>query len=158
VVGVNVTAIVQLAPDATELPHVVTYEKSPLTVPVNNSGSPPVFDTRTSCAGADVATVCDPNVSVAGNTAIADAGKADTRTIVCPRAAAAIAPATTQAVGFRCVRCRAATIIAIVSIQSSIGAASGRIQLKKMSRSRSEPTTGSSEDAVVEQVSTDFTY
>ena len=75
-VGVNVTATVHVSPDASALPHVVTCANSPLTDTVMVSGSPPVFDTRTSCEGAVVDTVCDPNVNDPGKIAIADAGAA----------------------------------------------------------------------------------
>ena len=76
-VGVNVTATVHVSPDASALPQVVTCEKSPLTDTVMLSGSAPVFDIRTNCAGAVVDTVCDPNVNDPGKIAIADAGAAD---------------------------------------------------------------------------------
>src|SRR5262245_33287137 len=92
--GVKVTATVHDAPDASVEPHVLTWLKSPAVDTVSVMSSAPVFEMRTSCAGAVVDTVCEPNVTVAGKIAMADAGAAaETRTSVNPRTNADNAPA-----------------------------------------------------------------
>ena len=69
--GVNVTAILQLAPAANEVPQLLTAAKSPVgAMLVIASASTPVLVSATSCAGEVVLMVCAPNVSADGKTAI----------------------------------------------------------------------------------------
>ena len=70
-VGVKLTETAQLAPDATVDPQLLTTAKSPDGVMlVILSTSTPVLVTDTSCAGEVVLSVCAPNVSADGRTAM----------------------------------------------------------------------------------------
>src|SRR5947209_6341784 len=78
--GVNVTAMLQLAPAATDVPQLFTAAKSPLGVMlVIASGSPPVLVSDTSCAGDVVLSVWAPNVSDDGKIPIPEASGEFTR-------------------------------------------------------------------------------
>src|SRR5262245_15108155 len=155
-VGVNATATVHDSEDPSVAPQVVTWLlKSPLVVMVNVIASAPVFEMRTSCAGAEVATVCDPNVSVAGNTAMADAGAAaDTPTSVCATASADSVPATNSAGRNRRRQRTATTPVARARHHSANGG--GAVTRNPLGASTGPfPVGGAIEDAVVDSVSTD---
>lgn len=154
-VGVNVTATVHVSLDA-RLVQVDTCAKSPLTDIVSVSGSAPVFVTFTSCAGAVVDTVCDPNVNVPGKTAIADAGAAaDARLSVCPIPTAITTPATRNAGRYLRILAAAARTAVAANHQSINGdGIAGRGQ--RNASSRGPPALGgASDDEVVEMVMVD---
>jgi hypothetical protein len=69
--GVNVIATAQLAPAASELPQLVTFEKSPLTLRLSGVTMVPLLVTLTVCVALEtpVTTTAFPNVTEVGDAA-----------------------------------------------------------------------------------------